>query len=257
MASILVAGESWTTTSLHSKGFDTFTTTTYAEGVGAFRDAVTGRGHEVTYLPNHVASEQFPMSAEELSGYDVVVLSDIGANTLLLPGLTFLQGRPSANRLAVLREWVGRGGALAMVGGYLSFQGIEAKANYRNTALAEVLPVLMEEGDDREESPEGVGPVRTGVEHPVVDSLENRWPDLLGYQRVQARLGADVLATVHGRPLLVTGDYGAGRVLAFTSEIGPHWAPEQFTTWPGFTDLWDQAMTWLATGNCDLVRPER
>ncbi|VEA30618.1 Uncharacterized membrane protein [Salmonella enterica subsp. enterica] len=28
-----------------------------------------------------------------------------------------------------------------MIGGYLSFMGIEAKANYKNTVLAEVLPV--------------------------------------------------------------------------------------------------------------------
>ncbi len=43
-----------------------------------------------------------------------------------------------------------------MIGGYLSFMGIEAKANYKNTVLADVLPVTMLDGDDRVEKPEGV-----------------------------------------------------------------------------------------------------
>ncbi|HCS4738277.1 TPA: hypothetical protein ORP78_004042, partial [Escherichia coli] len=37
----------------------------------------------------------------------------------------------------------------------LSFMGIEAKANYKNTVLADVLPVTMLDGDDRVEKPEG------------------------------------------------------------------------------------------------------
>ena len=74
-----------------------------------------------------------------------------------------LAGQALPNRLVALSDWVRQGGALLMVGGYLSFQGIEAKANYGNTPLADVLPVTMEAGDDREEAPQGVRPV-------VVDS---------------------------------------------------------------------------------------
>ena len=43
----------------------------------------------------------------------------------------------------LLADWVRAGGRLLMVGGYLSFTGIEAKANYRNTPLADVLPVYL------------------------------------------------------------------------------------------------------------------
>lgn len=88
----------------------------------------------------------------------MVILSDIGSNTLLMPNDVFLQGKSFPNRLRVLRDWVREGGSLMMVGGYLSFQGIEAKANYKNSPLAESLPVLMEDGDDREETPEGAVP---------------------------------------------------------------------------------------------------
>lgn len=34
---VLIAGESWETTSIHQKGFDIFTTTFYEEGVGPLK----------------------------------------------------------------------------------------------------------------------------------------------------------------------------------------------------------------------------
>ena len=40
---ILIAGESWTTHSIHQKGFDSFTTTEYVEGVGWLRAALGSR----------------------------------------------------------------------------------------------------------------------------------------------------------------------------------------------------------------------
>ena len=246
MTRVLIAGESWTTTSIHTKGFDAFTTVAYEEGVADFRAALEDAGHSVTFLPNHEASRHFPSSADELAAYDVVVLSDIGANTLLLTNDTFLRGTPRPNRLKVLRDWVAGGGSLMMVGGYLSFQGIEAKANYKNTPLAAVLPVLMEDGDDREECPEGVTPHLFGEGHPCTAGLGETWPALLGYQRLVPRAASQVLAQVDGHPLLVVGEYGEGRCAAFASDIGPHWAPTEFTRWNGFGSLWDQTVTWLA-----------
>ena len=77
-----------------------------------------------------------------------------------------------------------------MVGGYLSFQGIEGKANYANTALAGVLPVVLEAGDDREETPEGVCPRVLDMTHPLVAGLPAAWPALLGYQRARPKPGA-------------------------------------------------------------------
>ena len=155
MARVLVAGESWQVFSIHTKGFDSFFTADYGEGVAGFRTALESAGHVVEFQPNHVAAAAFPDTEGALNTYDAVVLSDIGSNTLLMPAATFLQARPQPNRLVALRNWVANGGALAMIGGYLSFQGIEGKANYRATPLAEVLPVELEPGDDRQETPEG------------------------------------------------------------------------------------------------------
>jgi uncharacterized membrane protein len=246
MARVLIAGESWTTTSIHVKGFDSFTTVAYEEGVGALRDALLGGGHEVTFMPNHVAAVEFPYTVEELSAWDVVLLSDIGSNTLLIPPAVFSRFENRPNRLAALRDWTLGGGGLAMVGGYLSFQGIEAKANYRSTPIAGVLPVQLEAGDDRVESPEHPTPTLTTVVHPVTEGLPERWPEILGYQRMSPTAGADVLATVGGDPLVVAGAAGRGRALAYTTDVGPHWAPPAFLEWDGYRQFWNQAVRWLA-----------
>lgn len=248
MAKILFAGESWSVTSVHAKGFDTFTTTEYAEGGDAIIAAWRDGGHEVVYQPAHVAARHFPSSVEELAEYDVVVLSDVGANTLLLHPETFSRGAKNGNRLDAIRDWTLAGGGFAMVGGYMTFQGIEAKANYRATGVAEVLPIEMEIGDDREERPEGIRPEFV-ASHVLVDDLPGRdgeTPELLGYQRLIAKPGSQTLMTVGPHPLLVVGDAGQGRSLAYASDIGPHWAPTEFTDWPGFVALWQRAASWLA-----------
>ena len=247
MSRVLLAGESWSSTTVHTKGFDSFITSVYEEGAHDFIAALEAAGHEVDFQPNHVASAKFPHTAEELDAYDVVVLSDIGANTLLLPQAVFMRGETVPNRLKVLAKWVADGGSLLMVGGYLSFQGIEAKANYRGTPLAEVLPVLMEVGDDREETPEGSEASVTG-EHEITRDMPHPWPSILGFHRLAAKEGAEVLATVGGHPLLVVGTHGAGKVAAFATDMGPHWLPRTFVEWPGYARLWQQLTTWLGSG---------
>lgn len=245
MARVLLAGESWSTTSIHTKGFDSFVTSAYAEGGTEFIAALRAAGHEVTFQPNHVAADHFPWSAEELSAYDVVVLSDIGANTLLLPNDVFARGQVRPNRLRVLADWVRDGGALLMVGGYLSFQGIEAKANYRATPIAEILPIEMEVGDDREETPQGASP-RVIAEHAITKGLGEEWPVVLGYHRLQTRAEAAELVAVDGSPFVVVGEAGAGRTAVFASDMGPHWLPDEFRAWDGFATIWDRLVRWLA-----------
>jgi uncharacterized membrane protein len=84
-------------------------------------------------------------------------------------------------------------------------------------------------------------------QHPVLESMAGEWPLLLGYNRIEAKPGASVLAQVNGDPLLVVGRHGDGKTLAWTSDIGPHWCPEAFASWEGFTRLWNQAIAWLCS----------
>ena len=106
MSKILIAGESWTSHTIHIKGFDTFTTSTYEEGVKWLKEALEKGGNEVTFLPNHDAGEKFPVTLDELKKYDVVMLSDIGSNTLLLPVATFSRSEKTPNRCELIKEYV-------------------------------------------------------------------------------------------------------------------------------------------------------
>ncbi|WP_152354267.1 glutamine amidotransferase [Brachybacterium subflavum] len=246
MAKVLLAGESWVSATIDHKGYDAFPHTQVHIGCAHLLDVLRESGHEVTHLRSHDVAEQFPLTREELDPYDVVLLSDVGANTLLLPPKVFEQGRPAPNRLHLLRDWVRDGGGLMMAGGYLSFQGFQGMANYAGTAIEEILPVDIHRWDDRVESPQGVEGALTDIEHPVVAGLDQTWPILLGYQQLVAKDDAAVLAKVEGEPLLAVRTVGEGRTLAFASDVSPHWAPTEFMDWDGYGKLFSQAMTWLA-----------
>jgi uncharacterized membrane protein len=244
---VLVAGESWVTNSTHYKGWDFFSSTTYETGVTYLQAALTAGGMAFTHLPNHLASVEFPNTEEALSAYDVVILSDIGANTLLLHPDTWIHGRPTPNRLRQLREWVGRGGGLIMCGGYYSFAGIYGAARYHHTPIEDVLPVDISPHDDRVETPEGVHPHVVDAEHPILSGIPDVWPILLGYNEVAAlKPDAQLLVTADEQPLLAVRSVDRGRTLAWTSDIGPHWCPEPFATWQGYARLWCQAVNWVA-----------
>lgn len=243
---VLIAGESWVTHSIHQKGFDSFTTTSYHEGVGPLRTVLETAGIEVDYLPNHLAAGAFPGTRAELDPYAAVILSDIGANTLLLHPDTFDRSAPMPDRPAVIREYVEHGGGLVMIGGYLTFQGIDGRARWAGTPVEAALPVTMLETDDRVEMPSGVEPVVRSPDHPIVAGLPATWPVLLGYNRVRPRDGADLVVSVGDDPLIVAGAHGQGRGVAFTSDCGPHWCPPPFVEWQGYAALWPQLVHWVA-----------
>ena len=245
MTSILFIGESWFTHSIHQKGFDSFVTTEYVEGASQFIARMESRGHEVRYIPSHKIEYEMPSTAVEIDRYDVVVLSDVGANTFLISRATFTRSERTTNLLSVLVDYVDRGGGLVMIGGYMSFAGIDGKARFGSSSLASVLPVVVQDHDDRVEVPEGVAPV-VCAEHSIVQGLETPWPSLLGYNRTVPKPDAAVLATCTDDPLLVVGEHGGGRSVAFTSDLAPHWAPPEFVDWDGYSPLWSNIMDWAA-----------
>lgn len=245
---VLIAGESWIMHTIHQKGFDSFTTTAYGEGHQWLSAALKDGGHQVVHIPNHLANDHFPLTPQELRAYDVVILSDIGSNTLLLPTDTFVRSESRPNRLESLRQFAESGGGLVMVGGYLTFQGIEGKGRYAGSPVEEALPVTMQTGDDRVEAPQGVEPVVVDASHPIVAGMPADWPALLGYNRLMARPEASTVATVGNDPLIVAWDYGNGRAVAYASDCGPHWAPPAFVDWSGYGQLWNQLVLWVAAG---------
>jgi uncharacterized membrane protein len=246
---ILLAGESWISASTHLKGFDFFSSTYYATGGDFLIAALKSAGFDVTHYPNHEAARSFPLRIDELRQYGAIILSDIGSNTLLLPPEVFLEGKRVPNRLELLKEYVSEGGGLVMAGGYLSFQGIYGSARYHRTPIEEVLPVSLLAIDDRIEKPEGISPCVVKKDHPITKDVAHAWPYLLGFNEVRVKEHGEVLATVADHPLLVAGLFGKGRAVAWTSDVGPHWCPKEFVDWPGYRQLWQQIIAWVASIN--------
>lgn len=244
MKKVLLAGESWMSYTTHVKGFDSFYTSVYETGEKWLVAALKEGGYEVDFLPNHIAAEQFPFTVEELDAYDCVILSDIGANTLLLPAATFTKSEKKPNRAKVIRDYVMEGGALLMIGGYLTFSGVDAKGKWHDTPVQEVLPVEVLTVDDRMEHCEGVRPV-TVKEHEALKGIRTKWPEILGYNKTIARPEAFVAATVEGDPFIAFGTYGKGRSAVFTGDCAPHWAPPEFCEWEDYNRIWQGIAGWL------------
>jgi len=232
MTEILLAGETWNTTTLVKKGRDVAGAADYTNAGERLIAALEAAGASVTHQPADVAVREFPRTTDELDEYDLVLLSDIGAQSLLLtPDVA--AGHTDTNRCRLLDEWVADGGALGMIGGYTSFAGEHAAAGYYRTALADVLPVEIAHHDDRKETPEGAVPQNHGFEE-----LPEEWPAVLGYNQLTADPDAEVLATVRDDPLVVIGEHGEGATLAYATDCAPHWAPEAFLEWEHLPAMW-------------------
>jgi uncharacterized membrane protein len=245
---VLLVGESWHSYGVHQKGFNAYYTGSYAEGHAPLSNALTSAGAVVTYVPNHHAATDVPRTVEGLRDTDVVILSDVGSDTLLLHPDTFAGGAVTGDPLAAIGARVAGGAGLLMIGGYLSFTGFLGEARYGMTALAGVLPVDLLPHDDRVERPDGVVPTGTAAAdgHPILAGIDGPWPAFLGYNRLLAKPGSTVLLEAGTDPFLAVGSHGAGRVAAFASDCSAHWGPVAFTGWEQYGRFWVALVAWLA-----------
>ena len=247
MFKVLFIGESWMVHTQETKGFDVFTFDHYEEAVEYIQAALTKDGFaEFTYIPSHRVDFDFPATVEELCAFDAVMISDCGANTFNLPMDTFIALKKRPNKLHMIREYVRRGGSFVMIGGYLTFQGVQARGAYKGTAIEEILPVNLLPCDDRRENCQGVRPEVVMPEHPIFKGVpDGEWPELLGYNKLLPKEDAQVIVEVDGDPMIVLGKYGEGRVCAYAGDCAPHWAPIEFCTWEGYSMLWQNIILWL------------
>ncbi len=251
MTKLLLVGESWISSASHFKGFDQFGSVTFHTGANRFVEGMTRSGIDVTYLKAHEAAESFPYNQESLDAYDVLMLSDVGANTLLLPQDVWLRGQRVPNRLKVIESWVAEGGGLIMIGGYMTFQGIDGRGRWHRTPVERALPVDCLACDDRVEIPEGAKPVVSDPKHPVLAGVPSDWPYLLGVNEIIPKSGgAEVILSLPEEqgalPLLVVGTHGKGRTVAWASDISEHWLPRPFLDWPGYDVLFGNMINWTA-----------
>jgi uncharacterized membrane protein len=246
MSRILLAGEQWTSATTEVKGPTAYSTGAYVEEGIRLMEAWESQKHVISRFVTCRVPRFFPEELRELQEYDVICLSDIGAESFLFHPEMLGQSVRHPNRLKLLREYVSKGGGLLMIGGWMSFSGIDGKARYSGTAVEETLPVTCLATDDRQERPEGVTPKVDMPTHPILKKVPARWPFFLGYNKVLARDQADVILSAEGNPFLSAWDYGKGRTVAFASDCAPHWGPPEFLLWTGYNVFWNNLIGWLA-----------
>jgi uncharacterized membrane protein len=249
MKRVLLAGETFSVVQAAASGFTLGLSGRYSNGALHFLAAVRHSGTGVEQLPSERCEADFPRSLDALKVYDAIILSDISALTLLFTPES-REGNVSVNRLALLCDYAAQGGSVMMAGGYTSFQGMDGQARYHGTPLEECLPVICLPHSDGLEAPEGLTP-NVVARHPIAATLPETWPPILGLNKVQLRSGDDVTliaeAAYRGQryPLLAARAFGAGRTLAFMTDIGPHWMSRAFLGSPVYAELMRGMLRWL------------
>jgi uncharacterized membrane protein len=197
----------------------------------------------------------FPRTREELFRYRGLVLGSVEASFF------------TADQLRMIAEFVGqRGGGLLALGGRHSF----AEGGYAPTPLAEVLPVVLEEGrrDPKQAffAEMKVEPTPFGMTHGVTqlgaseEISAERWkklPPLSTLNPVRrTKPGAVSLLMGRGTGLpgpqvvLASQRYGAGKSLAFTTDDSWLWQMHADIPLEDMTHetLWRQLLRWLVSG---------
>ena len=249
---VLLAGETFTATTSVAIGGDVLTSATTINGATAFNAALSAEGIAVTQMGGERCAAEFPYDLGALAQYQAVVISDVGALTLLVTP-DARAGRVGVNRLDVLKAYVEGGGGLMLAGGYMGFQGMFGTARFHDTAVEDVLPVRCLPYCDGMEAPQGLQAGIVQPSHPILAGIAGPWPPILGMNRLDFRSdgSSQLLATCHYRgtdwPLLAVRSYGRGRTVAWATDIGPHWLSQDFLGWPLYGKLMANIIRWLAS----------
>ncbi|RJS86948.1 hypothetical protein CW704_04310 [Candidatus Bathyarchaeota archaeon] len=190
----------------------------------------------VTYLGY---GSDFPNTLKELKQYDVIMFANIDTHGFN-PHL-------SNDEMKNIMKFVEEGGTFIMAGGYGSFGGYNDSINYPDvvgydeTPIEKILPVEILHPNDtywRDFVPQVL------KKHFLTNGIFKHHPTMHGLNLVKAKEDSIVLADDgDGHPFLVIGKYKKGRVLAFTSDIGPGWGSE-YIFWKHAEEFWHRVMIW-------------
>jgi uncharacterized membrane protein len=248
---VLLAGETFAAMTSVAIGGDVLTSATTTNGATAFNAALAVAGITVAQIGGERCGAEFPDSLDALGQYAGVVISDVGALTLLVTP-DARAGRVGINRLEVLKAYVESGGGLMLAGGYMGFQGMFGTARFHDTAVEDVLPVRCLPFCDGMEVPQGLQASILQPAHPIFSGVEAPLPPILGMNKLEFRSDGSsrLLATCHHRgtdwPLLAVRNHGRGRTVAWATDIGPHWLSQDFLGWPLYGKLMANIVLWLA-----------
>ncbi len=209
---------------------------------------------DITTLPNW---DLYRLAPGELERYmdksSAVIISDVEARCFhLYPSFFNRASRGNEvvtfpDRLDLMKSWVANGGGILMLGGWLSFSGVQAKSGWGRSRFAGALPVECLNTEDLVESSAGFTAEVIIPDHPVIKSLPwHSFPPIFGYNEVKTKPGSQVLVRVKetGDPLVVVGTHGKGRIFTYMSDPAPHWGIN-FELWEGYDAFWRNAVQWV------------
>jgi uncharacterized membrane protein len=153
-----------------------------------------------------------------------------------------------------IAQYVRDGGAFAMIGGDQSFSA----GDYAGTPIEEILPVsLLPQGPTTvDETPAKLILTDAGLRHPVTElssTAAASWaklPELPGLNTTGPLKsgGQTLLESNQGRPVLVVGEAGRGRVMALLTDSSWYWsfvAAGESQGPRAYETFWHSAIRWL------------
>jgi hypothetical protein len=143
--------------------------------------------------------DYFPYDYDALMSNDLIIIGDINASALNETGIE------------MLKDYCEHGGNLLVLGGPYAY----GDGGYQSTQLAQLLPVVCRGAFDLQ--PAGAGTVKSALPAQVLPpaQVQALAPQYLNL--VTAKPGAQVLLSYGGRPLLVQGTFGEGKVYCLTA----------------------------------------
>ena len=202
-------------------------------------------------------AEGFPNKAEDLFGYDGIIIGSVEA------------GYFSPRQQELLREYVDRrGGGLLFLGGRFAL----SNGGWGASSVNELLPTFLPSGKETfhrdaafaQLTPAGAdSPVMRLVDDPTKNA--ERWkklPYMMDYQDAgNPKPGATVLAEMaspgHSRmPLLVTQSYGRGRTAIMATSGTWRWQMSSAVGDPSHDLFWQQLMRWVVADSPGRVVAE-
>jgi uncharacterized membrane protein len=196
----------------------------------------------------------FPKTRDELFAYRALILGSVEAAAF------------TGDQLRMIAEFVDRrGGGLLVLGGARSL----AEGGYAGTAIADVLPVVLEAPSGQNPAPAlarlNVRSTRAGAAHSALQVAATeaqsaaRWPELPQVTSVnalrQAKPGAAVLLTGadearRERIVLASQRYGRGKSAVLSIQDSWQWQMHEQMSVEDQTheNLWKQLLRWLTDG---------
>jgi len=180
------------------------------------------------------ALRYYPETYEELMSHQLIIVGNINGEAF------------GPVKRAMLKHYVEAGGAVLFMGGRLAFGH-----SFHGTALEEISPVTFADKDDFAAAPAGgftlaPGPGTLGKGFAKLGWTEQ--PRVFWYHDgLTLKPEATVLLTAGGKPLLITGSYGKGRVAVFAGSVfgDPQAGQLPFWSWKDWPEIMAATMDWL------------